>query len=92
MASVSIVHKWHELLTDEGLSRYKKQVLDKKLKIEGDRLAKTKSPRTVLMVWGLFSYKIGGDLLSHTVAHAVPSALKSLTSVFGMRTGGSSSL
>jgi hypothetical protein len=36
--------------------------------------------------------KIGGDLLSHTVSRAVPSALKSLTSVFGMGTGGSSSL
>ena len=34
----------------------------------------------------------GGDLLSHAVAHAVPSALKSLTSVFGMGTGVSSSL
>lgn len=39
-----------------------------------------------------FAKKIGGDLLSHIVAHAVPSALKSLTSVFGMGTGGSSSL
>ena len=29
----------------------------------------------------------GGDLLSHTVSHAVPSALKSLTSVFEMGTG-----
>ena len=34
----------------------------------------------------------GGDLLSHAVSHAVPSALKSLTSVFGMGTGVSSSL
>jgi hypothetical protein len=29
----------------------------------------------------------GGVLLSHTVAHAVPSALEGLTSVFGMGTG-----
>jgi hypothetical protein len=29
----------------------------------------------------------GGDLLSHTVTHVVPSALESLTSVFGMGTG-----
>ena len=29
----------------------------------------------------------GGDLLSHTVAHAVPSAQASLTAVFGMGTG-----
>ncbi len=42
---------------------------------------------------GLFYIKRnGGDLLSHTVARAVPSALKSLTSVFGMGTGGASSL
>ena len=34
----------------------------------------------------------GGDLLSHTVASAVPSALMSLTAVFGMGTGVSSSL
>lgn len=29
----------------------------------------------------------GDDLLSHTVTHAVPSALKGLTSVFGKGTG-----
>ena len=29
----------------------------------------------------------GGVLLSHTVTHAVPSALEGLTSVFGMGTG-----
>ena len=29
----------------------------------------------------------GDDLLSHTVAHAVPSAQTSLTAVFGMGTG-----
>ena len=40
---------------------------------------------------GGFTYA-GGDLLSHTVSRAVPSALKSLTSVFGMGTGGSSPL
>ena len=33
------------------------------------------------------SDKTGGVLLSHAVAHAVPSALKGLTSVFGMGTG-----
>ena len=33
----------------------------------------------------------GGDLLSHEVSLAVPSALKSLTSVFGMGTGVTSS-
>ena len=41
----------------------------------------------------LFALKnLGGVLLSHVVPHAVPSALKSLTSVFGMGTGVTSSL
>ena len=35
---------------------------------------------------------VGGNLLSHRVAPAVPSALWSLTSVFGMGTGGASEL
>ena len=39
-----------------------------------------------------FEIKPGDFLLSHTVACAVPSGLRSLTSVFGMGTGGSSSL
>jgi hypothetical protein len=34
--------------------------------------------------------KPGNGLLSHTVTHVVPSALGSLTSVFGMGTGVSS--
>jgi hypothetical protein len=34
----------------------------------------------------------GDDLLSHTVARAVPSALKGLTSVFGKGTGVTPSL
>ena len=34
-----------------------------------------------------YKKNFGGDLLSHTVSHAVPSALKSLTSVFEMGTG-----
>ena len=33
----------------------------------------------------------GGDLLSRTVTSQVPSALKGLTSVFGMGTGGTPS-
>ena len=36
--------------------------------------------------------KTGGDLLSHTVSRAVPSALRGLTAVFGMGTGVSLSL
>ena len=38
---------------------------------------------------GAFSMKCGNVLLSHTVSRTVPSALCGLTSVFGMRTGGS---
>ena len=41
---------------------------------------------------GLFGINSGDVLLSHTLARAVPSGLKSLTSVFGMGTGGTSSL
>ena len=36
---------------------------------------------------GLFHLNPGGDLLSHTAARAVPSALRGLTSVFEMGTG-----
>ena len=36
----------------------------------------------------LFKNNPGSDLLSHTPAHAVPSAVAGLTSVFGMGTGG----
>jgi hypothetical protein len=32
-------------------------------------------------------YNPGSDLLSHTVTRAVPSAMRGLTSVFGMGTG-----
>jgi hypothetical protein len=35
---------------------------------------------------------VGGDLLCHAVTRAVPSALRSLTTVFGMGTGVASSL
>ena len=41
---------------------------------------------------GRLDYKPGDVLLSHTLARAVPSGLRSLTTVFGMGTGGSSSL
>jgi hypothetical protein len=36
---------------------------------------------------GLFYFNPGGDLRSHTVTRAVSSALRGLTSVFGMGTG-----
>ena len=37
---------------------------------------------------GVYIVESGGDLLSRTVTSQVPSALKGLTSVFGMGTGG----
>ncbi len=46
------------------------------------RLIKTPVPSET----GVIFYP-GGDLLSHAVTHAVPSALEGLTSVFGMGTG-----
>jgi hypothetical protein len=49
---------------------------------------KQKSPRLLAG----FCLKPGNFLLSHTLAHAVPSGLRGLTSVFGMGTGGSPSL
>jgi hypothetical protein len=39
-------------------------------------------------VKGIRKNNPGSDLLSHTPAHAVPSAVAGLTSVFGMGTGG----
>src|SRR5690349_13937428 len=51
--------------------------------------AKAKAPSRHLAVWtrGL-QKKSGSDLLSRAVSRGVPSALEGLTSVFGMRTGG----
>src|ERR1043165_4309261 len=40
----------------------------------------------LLRTWPLFN--AGNDLLSHTLSRAVQSALRGLTSVFGMGTGG----
>ncbi len=45
---------------------------------------KTRNQR---LIPGFYIKDFGGVLLSHAVSHAVPSALKSLTSVFGMGTG-----
>ena len=47
-----------------------------------------KSPSSLT---GLY-FNLGDVLLSHTVTHAVPLALKGLTAVFGMGTGVSPSL
>jgi hypothetical protein len=47
---------------------------------------KTKKAEAVSSRFGLCFYP-GGDLRSHTVARAVSSALRGLTSVFGMGTG-----
>jgi hypothetical protein len=65
--------------------------IGKKRKSEGQG-GYNKNPRTRRPGYGGFVYKVGDDLLSHTVAHAVPSAQKSLTAVFGMGTGGASPL
>ena len=43
---------------------------------------------TLISERGLYFYA-GDDLRSHTLSRAVPSALRGLTSVFGMGTGGS---
>ena len=48
-------------------------------------LAYTKKPASSLK--RAFVINPGSDLLSHTPAHAVPSAVAGLTSVFGMGTG-----
>jgi hypothetical protein len=47
-----------------------------------------KSKKAVLIAQdGLFEFNPGDDLRSHTVARAVSSARRGLTSVFGMGTG-----
>ncbi len=46
-----------------------------------------KKPRLSDEKWGFYIIIPGGDLLSHTATHAVPSAQRGLTSVFGMGTG-----
>src|SRR5207237_10898966 len=47
--------------------------------------SKRKRPRSFLNVAFIYA---GNDLLSHTLSRAVQSALRGLTSVFGMGTGG----
>ena len=47
---------------------------------------KRKRPPTFLLIAFIYA---GNDLRSHTLSRAVPSALRGLTSVFGMGTGGS---
>ena len=54
-------------------------------------MAQIKNPGSIVTDSGFKKY-FGGDLLSHTASRAVPSALKSLTAVFGMGTGVTSSL
>jgi hypothetical protein len=48
-------------------------------------LRKWKRPHSLLSVAFIYA---GDDLLSHTLSRAVQSALRGLTSVFGMGTGG----
>ncbi len=47
-----------------------------------------KSPDPLCSESRLVKNNPGSDLLSHAVAHVVPSAVAGLTSVFGMGTGG----
>ncbi len=54
------------------------------------RSVQSKKPGINEMIPGFIKI-LGGVLLSHSASRAVPSALKSLTSVFGMGTGVSSS-
>jgi hypothetical protein len=57
------------------------------------RDSETQKPQTSLSRAGASICNLSGDvLLSHTLARAVPSGLKGLTSVFGMGTGGTLSL
>ena len=49
--------------------------------------AEKETARFVVERSGLVQINPGSDLLSHTPAHAVPSAVAGLTSVFGMGTG-----
>jgi hypothetical protein len=57
---------------------------------EADRMKKlgrkNKNPQKRIFLW-VFLYLPGNDLLSQGVAPQLPSALRSLTSVFGMGTG-----
>ncbi len=46
----------------------------------------------ILFFYVIYNINPGSDLLSHTVTSAVPSAMRGLTSVFGMGTGVSPSL
>src|SRR5687768_7631167 len=50
-------------------------------------LSTTKSPLVAGSYKWAFGFNPGNDLVSHAVAHAVPSAQRGLTSVFGMGTG-----
>ncbi len=50
-------------------------------------VAENKKSLMLFRAPGLVENNPGSDLLSHAVAHAVPSAVASLTSVFGMGTG-----
>ena len=59
---------------------------------EGDTREEPKNEKSRSKVASAFRRDPGGDLLSHTKNHAVPSALKSLTTEFGMGSGVTSSL
>ena len=57
----------------------------------GNGLVKRRKRADAFFALPAFQIKPGDDLLSHAVAHIVPSTLRSLTAVFGMGTGVASS-
>src|SRR4029077_17150757 len=75
LLNTSTIETCH-LLADETLARVS----------PASRSTKRKRPRSFLSVAFI---NAGNDLLSHTLSRAVQSALRGLTSVFGMGTGGS---
>src|SRR4029077_11114474 len=75
LLNTSTIETCH-LLADETLARVS----------PASRSTKRKRPRSFLSVAFI---NAGNDLLSHTLSRAVQSALRGLTSLFGMGTGGS---
>ena len=57
------------------------------LDVQASRSASSQNKRAEMNFISALDENAGSDLLSHTVSHAVPSAVAGLTSVFGMGTG-----
>ena len=78
------LHCAHRAPPELNLAKYLRARLRPPGRVGGVREKKEKPP----LLWGLFFLGSGNDLLSRAVSSQVPSALKGLTSVFGMGTGG----